>query len=86
MRKDGVAACGCAHSIMMRGLAAYLIENHPEITDKQILEELNAWKVTYFPKQTLTARLQEMEKAGEEGIKDILEEFPGFLPSMVGGC
>ncbi len=86
VKKDGVAACGCAHSIMMRGLTAYLIENHPEITDKQIIEELNTWKVAYFPKQTLTARLQEMEKAGEGGIKKILEEFPGFLPSMVGGC
>lgn len=86
VRKDGVAACGCAHSIMMRGLAAYLVENHPELSDKQILNELKTWKITYFPKQTLTAKLGEMEKSGDEGIKSILKEFPGFLPKMVGGC
>ncbi|MFQ6049608.1 MAG: hypothetical protein ACE5J0_01030 [Candidatus Paceibacterales bacterium] len=86
VREDGEAACGCAHSIMMRGLAAYLIKNHPELSDEQILKELNTWKITYFPKQTLSAKLQEMEKAGEAGIKELLEEFPDFLPQMVGGC
>ncbi|MEE8423001.1 MAG: hypothetical protein V3S49_00510, partial [Thermodesulfobacteriota bacterium] len=86
VKEDGKAACGCAHSIMMRGLAAYLLKNHPEFSDERILEELNTWKVTYFPKQTLTAKLQEMEKTNEEGIKEILNEFPDFLPRMVGGC
>ncbi len=86
VREDGEAACGCAHSIMMRGLAAYLIKNHPELSDEQILNELNTWKITYFPKQTLSARLKELEKSGESGIKEILEEFPDFLPQMVGGC
>ncbi len=86
VREDGTAACGCAHSIMMRGLAAYLIKNHPELSDDQILEELNTWRATYFPKQTLTEKLAEMEKAGEPGIKELLEEFPEFLPQMVGGC
>ncbi len=86
-KEDGSAACGCAHSIMMRGLAAYLIKNHPnEFTDEQILDELTKWKITYFPKQTLSTKLTEMEKAGESGIKDLLEEFPDFLPQMVGGC
>ena len=84
--EDGEAACGCEHSQMMRGLAAYLIKNHPEISDEKILEELNLWKRTYFPKQMLSAKLQELEKAGEPGIKEILEEFPEFLPEMVGGC
>ncbi len=86
VKKDGEAACGCAHSIMMRGLAAYLIKNHPEISNEQILEELTKWKATYFPKQTLSVQLQEMERAGVEGIKELLEEFPEFLPQMVGGC
>ncbi|MHA2218824.1 MAG: hypothetical protein ACXACY_23110 [Candidatus Hodarchaeales archaeon] len=86
VREDGKAACGCAHSIMMRGLASYLIENHPELSDERILEELNVWKIAYFPKQTLTAKLGEMEKAGDTGIKEILKEFPDFLPKMVGGC
>lgn len=84
--EDGTAACGCAHSIMMRGLAAYLIKNHPELTDEQILKELNTWLITYFPKQTLSDKLLEMEKAGEPGIRELLEEFPEFLPQMVGGC
>jgi hypothetical protein len=82
----GNATCGCAHSAMMRGLAAYLIKNYPELSDEQILKELSNWKIAFFPKQTLSAKLQEMEKAGEAGIKEILEEFPEFLPQMVGGC
>lgn len=85
-REDGSAACGCAHSIMMRGLAAYLIKNHPEISDEDILDELVKWKITYFPKQTLSVKLKELEEAGEKGIKELLREFPDFLPQMVGGC
>lgn len=85
-QEDGTAACGCAHSIMMRGLAAYLINNHPEISNQGILDELTKWKITYFPKQTLSAELQALEKQGEPGIKEILNEFPDFLPEMVGGC
>lgn len=86
-KEDGSAACGCAHSIMMRALAAYLIQNHPnEFTDEEILEQLVKWKAVFFPKQTLVKKLQELEKAGEPGIKEILEEFPEFMPSMVGGC
>lgn len=83
---DGEAACGCEHSQMMRGLAAYLIKNHSELSNEEILKELNTWRITYFPKQTLTEKLVEMEEAGEPGIKEILEEFPEFMPSMVGGC
>ncbi len=86
VNKDGSAACGCAHSIMMRGLTAYLIKNHSELTNEEILQELTKWKTTYFPKQTLSAQLFEMEKAGVEGIKELLETFPEFLPQMVGGC
>ena len=86
-QEDGTAACGCDHSQMMRGLAAYLIKNHPkEFTDKQILDELTKWKRTYFPKQTLSAELDRMAKGGEPGIEQILKEFPDFLPQMVGGC
>jgi len=84
--ENGEAACGCDHSQMMRGLAAYLIKNHPEMSDEQILKELNTWKITYFPKQTLTAELDRRLKAGETEIQAILEEFPEFLPQMVGGC
>jgi len=84
--ENGEAACGCDHSQMMRGLSAYLIKNHPEISNEQILEELKKWKITYFPKQTLSAELDKRVKAGEPGIEQILKEFPDFLPQMVGGC
>ncbi len=84
--EDGEAACGCAHSQMMRGLAAYLIKNHSELSDEEILKELNAWRAAYFPKQTLSETLQALEESGEEGITELLQEFPDFLPQMVGGC
>lgn len=83
---DGAAACGCAHSIMMRGLTAYLIKSHPEVSDDRILEELKVWKRTFFPKQTLMAKLLIMKNEGTEGISEIINEFPDFLPKMVGGC
>lgn len=51
---DGSAACGCAHSIAMRGLMAYLIKNHgDEYSDDEILRELARWKGMYFPKQMI---------------------------------
>ncbi len=86
VRQDGVAACGCAHSIMMRGLGAYLIKNHPDMPDERILAELKAWKSAFFPKQTLNAQLRKLYREGDAGIKEVLREFPEFLPSMVGGC
>lgn len=47
---NGQAACGCAHSYAMRGVAKYLIKNHPtEFSDDEILEELGKWKVLFFP-------------------------------------
>jgi len=48
--KNGRAACGCAHSQAMRGIAKYLIDKHAdEFTDDQILEEMGKWKVLSFP-------------------------------------
>ena len=46
---NGERACGCAHSYAMRGLAKYLLTEHPDITDEQILNELGKWKVLFFP-------------------------------------
>ena len=46
---NGERACGCAHSYAMRGLAKYLLTEHPEMTDLEILEELGKWKVLFFP-------------------------------------
>ncbi len=87
VKPDGVAACGCAHSQAMRGLAAYLITNHPDdYTNEELVEELNRWRAVYFPKQTLTQALVERRDAGESGIEEIEQEFPEFMPQMVGGC
>lgn len=87
VREDGTAACGCDHSRAMRGLAAYLIANRPrEFGDEELLRELNRWRAVFFPKQTLIEALQAREAAGEQGIQEILEEFPEFMPEMVGGC
>src|SRR3990167_4270101 len=46
---NGERACGCAHSYAMRGLAKYLLINHPEMSDLDILSELGKWKVLFFP-------------------------------------
>ncbi len=86
VKDDGEAACGCAHSIMMRGLAAYLIKNRPQWSDDKILAELNRWRRTFFPKQTLAAELQRRQRQGDKEIELIIREFPDFLPEMVGGC
>ena len=45
----GERACGCAHSYAMRGLAKYLLTEHPDMTDLEILDELGKWKVLFFP-------------------------------------
>ena len=47
--EDGKKACGCAHSYAMRGLAKYLITEHPEISNVEVLSELGKWKVLFFP-------------------------------------
>lgn len=83
---NGEAACGCAHSQMMRGLAAYLIKTQPQLTDGEILEELEKWKAAFFPKETLAVKIRTLEKTGDEGVKRLLQESPELLPEMVGGC
>lgn len=60
--KDGKAACGCAHSMAMRGLAAYLITKHgSEYNDDEILRELARWKGMYFPKQMITKMATQLQ-------------------------
>src|SRR3989344_7359332 len=46
---NGERACGCAHSYAMRGLAKYLLTEHSDMTDEEILSELGKWKVLFFP-------------------------------------
>lgn len=49
-QEAGGAACGCAHSYAMRGLAKYLLTKHgSEYTNDEILEELGRWKTLFFP-------------------------------------
>lgn len=84
--EDGEAACGCDHSQMMRGLTAYIVKNHPDMSDKNILQELTEWKKTYFPRQMFAAELQDLKKRGDTAVEGIINEFPDFLPSMVGKC
>lgn len=87
VKEDGSAACGCAHSIVMRGLVAYLIKNHSDqFSDEAILAEINNWKKVFFPKQTLAVKFDELKEAGDQDIETLLQEFPDFLPQMVGGC
>ena len=62
----GDAACGCAHSFAMRGLAKYLITNHgSEFSDEQILEEMAKWKTLFFPTQMAT-KAQALKEKGVE--------------------
>ena len=64
IRQDGEAACGCAHSQAMRGLAAYLIQNHgSEFTNDEILRELSRWKGAYYPKQTIKKLASQLQGA-----------------------
>lgn len=82
-RSNGQRACGCAHNRAFSGLTMWMIQNG--YSNQEILSEVSNWKSSFFPKQTLTQRLQQMKKDNPE-VEKILEEFPAFLPQMVGGC
>src|SRR3989344_3379947 len=91
---NGKAACGCAHSYSMRGLAKYLLQNHPdEFTDDQILEELGKWKTLYFP-GVLAQKAQVLKEKGMEFnyINLASNKYRGLEKgaqgngAMVGGC
>lgn len=60
--EDGKASCGCAHSQAMRGLTAYLLQNHAdEFTNDQVLRELSRWKGLYYPKQTIKKLVKQLQ-------------------------
>lgn len=49
---NGEAACGCAHSYAMRGVAKYLITRHGQhYSDVEIQTEIGKWKTLFFPDQ-----------------------------------
>ncbi len=79
--EDGRAACGCEHSYAMRGLAKYLITEHPELSNDEVLQELTNWKTLFFPKQTIQKAIQ--LQAENQGIT---VTNLNALPDMVGGC
>jgi len=90
---EGKAACGCAHSYAMRGLAKYLIKNHPaEFSDEQILEEMAKWKTLFFP----AVHEQKAKSLKDNGIEFnyinlASSKYRGIEKgtqggSMVGGC
>lgn len=79
---DGTRACGCAHSYAMRGLAKYLLVNHPDhYTDDQILLELGKWKAVFFPKQTIAKAVAKYVASGSIDASVLTE-----MPNMVGSC
>ncbi|MBT3865782.1 hypothetical protein HOF78_01620 [Candidatus Woesearchaeota archaeon] len=47
--ENGSPACGCAHSFAMRGITKYLLINHPDMSDEDILTDVGKLKVLFFP-------------------------------------
>lgn len=84
--KNGEAACGCAHSQAMRGLAAYLIQSHgAEYSNDEILRELARWKGMFFPKQMIQ-KMTEQRQNGQYS-PDIAALLLGLdLPAVSGAA
>ena len=89
---NGQAACGCAHSYAMRGLAKYLLTKHPEMTNDEILNELGKWKTLFFP-DSINAKAQILKENNIElsYINLASNKYRGIEQgnaqgSMVGGC
>lgn len=90
---NGQAACGCAHSYAMRGIAKYLITEHAdEYSDEEILAEMGKWKVLFFPQQHM-AKAAALEGKGIEVdyVNLASNKYRGIEKGseqggMVGGC
>ena len=90
---NGQPACGCAHSYAMRGLAKYLLTEHPELTNEVILEELGKWKTLFFPDVMNTKASVLKDQGIETNYINIasnkyrgLEQGNSAQGNMVGGC
>jgi hypothetical protein len=91
--ENGKPACGCAHSYAMRGLTKYLIVNHPDMSEEDILNEVGKFKVLFFP-TIHEAKAQAMEENGIEfnyialttNINRGIEKGAPIGGKMVGGC
>ena len=79
---NGQPACGCQHSAAMRGLAMYLLINHPDMGDAQILEEMGKWKILFFP-QPMLSKAVSFASAGKDlnTIDLTSNEFRNFKPA-----
>jgi len=92
---NGERACGCAHSYAMRGLAKYMLIEHPDVSDAVILEELGKWKVLFFP-GVHEQKAQALEAQGIDSknyinlasnlYRGAEKGQTGSGGSMVGGC
>lgn len=91
---NGERACGCAHSYAMRGLAKYLLINHPDMSDEEILSELGKWKVLFFP-GIHEAKAKALEAKGIDSTDYVnlasnkyrgIEKGQSAYGGMVGGC
>ncbi len=90
---DGGRPCSCQHSWSMRGIAQYLIKNHPDMTNDQILEEVGKWKTLFFPdnigQKALVLKQQGIELSytnlASIKYKDI-EKGSASGARQVGGC
>ena len=90
---NGQAACGCAHSYAMRGVAKYLIKYHGDkFSDEEILTEVGKWKTLFFP-GILEGKAQVMKSYGiqVDYINLTTNAYRGIEQgqasgAMVGGC
>ncbi|MFA4831198.1 MAG: hypothetical protein WC862_05260 [Patescibacteria group bacterium] len=71
VREDGSPTCGCAHSIAMRGTAAYLIRNYPKMTNAEIAYELMRQKGLYFPVQMQKRMASSLAGEAKDFLPDI---------------
>jgi len=95
---QGRSLCGCSHAAAPRGLTKYIIKNHPDWTNEEILWDLTRWKSMWFPKNmvqkgvALVSNGMELEQAALND-RQLLQKLStgavadiGSLPTMVGGC
>jgi len=91
---NGERACGCAHSYAMRGIAKYLLINHPDMTNEEILSELGKWKVLFFPgiheQKAQVLKSQGIDPSNYINLASNLyrgiEQGQSSSGGMVGGC
>ena len=91
--ENGEPACGCAHSFAMRGITKYLLTNHPDMSDKEILTDVGKLKVLFFPGiHESKAAVMESKGIDTNIIALTTNENRGIEKgqtsggSMVGGC